>query len=387
MQVGKVYLVGAGPGHPKLLTLKAYELICTADVLLYDRLIPEAILADARPDAERIYVGKAPGLHQSRQEEIGALLVEAAHRARTVVRLKGGDPVLFGRGGEEAEFLAASGVPFEIVPGVTAGLSVPMAAGIPVTHREFASSVVLVTGHRRDDPDLRELDWGALARIDTIVFFMGVATLGEIARRLVENGRSSDTPAAVIQLAYWPDERVVVGPLGELPALARAAGIRPPATIVVGDVVKLRERLTTLHRDLRAGPDENTKLGLSPEGLLAKIEASARLAKDVAAAIRLRLFDDLERPRTVEDLAQSRGLAREPLGEILARLARHGLLLRAGEEYRDSEAALQFLRPEGGTFLGAEIGALIDELGSYDPVLLLTGASGDRPAAAPPGRR
>ena len=154
--VGKVYLVGAGPGHPQLLTLKAYELITQADILIYDRLIQEDVLAAARSDAEQIYVGKQPGRHHAVQDDINTILVKAAHRAALVVRLKGGDPILFGRGGEEAEALAAQGIPFEVVPGVTAGLSVPMAASIPVTHRDCSHNVALVTGHSRGDKDTRE---------------------------------------------------------------------------------------------------------------------------------------------------------------------------------------------------------------------------------------
>jgi len=375
MGVGKVYLVGAGPGHPELLTLKAAELIRTADILIYDRLIQAETLAGARTDAEHIYVGKAPGRHQSRQEEINAILVDAAHRASMVVRLKGGDPVLFGRGGEEAEHLAREGIPFEIVPGVTAGLSVPIAAGIPVTHRDHASSVAFVTGHRKDDYEMRELDWEALARIDTLVFFMGVSKLPEIAQRLMAHGRGPETPAAVVQMAYWPGERVVAGPLKDLPELVREAQVVPPATIVVGDVVRVRERIEAmLHRDLRRDREERVAMGLSPAGLIARIAAAVRGARDVRAALSLSLFDALEAPRVPEQFAAELGLRAAPLRALCARLAGLGLLLRAGEgSYRNAEAASLYLRAASELYLGERVLEAIDEAECYDPLAELRG--------------
>jgi uroporphyrin-III C-methyltransferase len=368
--VGKVYLVGAGPGHPELLTLKAAALIRTADILIYDRLIQAETLAGARPDAEHIYVGKAPGRHQSRQEEINEILVDAARRSAIVVRLKGGDPVLFGRGGEEAEHLASEGIPFEIVPGVTAGLSVPIAAGIPVTHRDHSSSVAFVTGHRKDDYEMRELDWDALARIDTLVFFMGVSKLAEIAQRLMAHGCAPETPAAVVQMAYWPGERVVTGPLKDLPELAREAEVLPPATIVVGEVVRVRERLESmLHRDLRRDRSERIGFGLSPDALVTRIGSSVRGAKDVRAALSLRLFDVLEAPRSVDELAGALGLRSDPLRELCARLAGLGLLLRAGEgSYRNAEAASLYLRAEVDGYLGARVLAALAAAESYEPL-------------------
>jgi uroporphyrin-III C-methyltransferase len=339
--------------------------------LIYDRLIQEDTLAFARADVERLYVGKAPGRHQSRQDEINDLLVDAAHRAAIVVRLKGGDPVLFGRGGEEAEHLAACGIPFEIVPGVTAGLSVPMAAGIPVTHRDLASTVALVTGHRRDDQEMREIDWGALARIDTLVFFMGVSKLPEIAKRLMAHGRPSSTPAAVVQMAYWPGEQVVVGTLEDLPQKALEANIQPPATIVVGEVVKLRERLTTHHRDLRRDKHEAVGFGLSAEGLLQRLGAILRGGKDLVAALQLQLFDELDHPSTVEALAEKKQLSPEPLRVVLLRLAGLGLVLREQNTFRNSEAASLYLRAGVEGYLGEEITAAIHEAAAYDPVAAL----------------
>jgi uroporphyrin-III C-methyltransferase len=369
---GKVYLVGAGPGHPQLLTLKAYELIRRADIIIYDRLIPPETLASARADVELVYVGKSTGRHQSRQEETNEILIQAAHRARIVVRLKGGDPVLFGRGAEEAEHLAAHGIPFEIVPGVTAGLSVPMAAGIPVTHRDYSSSVALVTGHRRDDLDMPEVDWAALARIDTLVFFMSVGTLPEIAHKLIEHGRSPETPAAIIQMAYLPGEQVVVGMLEDLPRLSEEAQIQPPATVVVGEVVRLRERLTTLHRDLRRPFHETVGFGVSAESLLGRISATIQSAKDVLAAVELHLFDSLEEGRTPEELAQQYGFALDPLRDLLSHLAGLGLLLREEGRYRNAEAASLFLIAHSDEFLGRRLKEVIAEAERYDPLQRLT---------------
>jgi uroporphyrin-III C-methyltransferase len=374
--VGKVYLVGAGPGHPELLTLKALELLRTADIVVYDRLIQEDTLALIRPGAERIYVGKAPSRHQRRQDEVNTILVDAAQRATRVVRLKGGDPVLFGRGGEEAEHLALNGVPFEIVPGVTAGLSVPIAAGIPVTHRDCAHTVALVTGHRRDDlgpMSEEELDWGALARIDTVVFFMGVHKLREITQRLMAHGRAPTTPAAVIQMAYWPEEQVVIGTLRDLPDLAQRAQVVPPATIVVGEVVRLRERLTTLHRDLRRDRSERSRFGLASAELLARVVALQRGAADVRAAVALRLFDDLEEAQSAAVLGERRALAVAPLGELLANLASLGLLARDGGTYRNTEAASRYLHTRSAEYLGDRLRAMLDEASSYDPLARLAG--------------
>jgi uroporphyrinogen III methyltransferase / synthase len=241
-QVGKVYLVGAGPGDPGLLTIKAAELIKAGDVIVYDRLVQEGVLAMARPSAETIYMGKQLGCHASRQDEIHQVLVEKAREGKMVVRLKGGDPFLFGRGGEEVEYLAEHGVPFEVVPGVSSCLSAPLSANIAVTHREFSSAVAIVTGHNADGNHDR-LDWGALSRIDTLVFLMCVHNLGNITQRLIAAGRSAQTPAAIIQTAFWDGGQVVSGTLENIAEEVRRAGIKPPATLVVGEVVRLREKL------------------------------------------------------------------------------------------------------------------------------------------------
>jgi uroporphyrin-III C-methyltransferase/precorrin-2 dehydrogenase/sirohydrochlorin ferrochelatase len=235
---GVVYLVGAGPGDPGLITTKGLELLRSADIVVYDRLVPAALVAEAPPSAERVFVGKYPHGTGADQPDINALLVDRARQGRTVVRLKGGDPFVFGRGAEECEALRAAGVPFQLVPGVTAATAVPAAAGIPVTHRRLASAFAVVTGHECDGRS--DLDWEALARMPTLVVLMGLHALPEITHRLVANGARSDTPAAVIASGTLPAQRVVVGTLATIAALATQAGLEPPATVVVGEVVQVR---------------------------------------------------------------------------------------------------------------------------------------------------
>src|SRR3954466_5203012 len=216
---GTVYLVGAGPGDPGLMTRRSLELIATADAILYDRLIPPGALDGARGDAQLIYVGKQPGGHSMSQQDINARLVELGQTLRTVVRLKGGDPFVFGRGGEEAQALAEAGVPFEVVPGVTAGVAATAYAGIPVTHRDEASAVAFVTGH--EDPEKPEtaLDWGALAAFPgTLVLYMGMKNLAGIAERLLAAGRAHDEPVAVVERGTLPGQRTVSGTLSDIAA-------------------------------------------------------------------------------------------------------------------------------------------------------------------------
>src|SRR4051794_40930218 len=216
---GTVYLVGAGPGDPGLMTRRSLDLIASADAILYDRLIPSGALDGARPDAELRYVGKEPGAAALSQEETNALLVELAGSGKRVVRLKGGDPFVFGRGGEEAEALAAAGVPFEVVPGVTAGVAAPAYAGIPVTHRDAASAVAFVTGHEDPAKPGSALDWDALARFPgTLVFYMGIRQLPLIAERLRAAGRDPGEPAAVIERGTRPGQRTVVDTLDGIAA-------------------------------------------------------------------------------------------------------------------------------------------------------------------------
>ena len=225
---GTVYLVGAGPGDPGLMTRRSLELIAAADAVLYDRLIPPGALDGARGDAQLIYVGKQPGGHSMAQEEINARLVELGRELRTVVRLKGGDPFVFGRGGEEAQALADAGVPFEVVPGVTAGVAAPAYAGIPVTHRDAASAVAFVTGHEDPEKPDTALDWPALASFPgTLVLYMGVGMLEQIAQRLIESGRPEDEPVAVIERGTLPGQRTVTSTLGGITTAVTDAGITP----------------------------------------------------------------------------------------------------------------------------------------------------------------
>jgi uroporphyrinogen III methyltransferase / synthase len=244
---GVVYLVGAGPGDPGLMTARSLELIASADAIFYDRLIPPGALSGARRGAELVYVGKAPGRPSVPQEEIGERLVEAARAGKSVVRLKGGDPFVFGRGGEEGEALREAGVEFEVVPGVTAGVAASAYAGIPVTHRDDASAVAFVTGH--EDPEKAEtaLDWQALARFPgTLVFYMGVKRLRDNAAALIAAGRGADEPAAAVERGTMEGQRTVVATLGTLAEAVEREGVGAPALIVVGPVVARRESLAWL---------------------------------------------------------------------------------------------------------------------------------------------
>jgi uroporphyrinogen III methyltransferase / synthase len=244
---GIVYLVGAGPGDPGLMTRRSLELIASADAILHDRLIPPGALDGARPDAELVYVGKQPGGHTMRQEEINELLMKLGGEGKRVVRLKGGDPFVFGRGGEEAQALREVGIAFEVVPAVTAGVAAPAYAGIPVTHRDAASAVAFVTGHEDPEKPDSALDWPALAAFPgTLVLYMGVGNLQGIARRLIEGGRSADEPVAVVERGTLAGQRTVTGTLADVHARVAEAGIRPPAITLVGRVARLREQLAWL---------------------------------------------------------------------------------------------------------------------------------------------
>jgi uroporphyrinogen III methyltransferase/synthase len=246
---GIVYLVGAGPGDPGLLTVKGLSCIQKADVIVYDRLVSDKILAQAPEQAEMIYVGKSPDNHALVQEEINLLLVRKAQEGKTVTRLKGGDPFLFGRGGEEAETLVDHGIRFEIVPGITSALSVPAYAGIPVTHRDYTSAVCIVTGNEDPLKADSDLEWDKIAKsAGTLVFLMGMANLGSICQRLQENGRTPETPVALIRWGTRPEQKTLTGTLSTIEELARVNGFSNPAVIIVGEVVKLRERLSWIEK-------------------------------------------------------------------------------------------------------------------------------------------
>ncbi len=234
-----VYLVGAGPGDPGLVTVRGLELIRACTVLVYDRLAASELVAEAPAGAERTFVGKEPGCHARTQAEINELLVERGLRGGVVVRLKGGDPFVFGRGGEEAETLARAGIPFEIVPGVSSALAAPAYAGIPATHRGVASAFMVTTGHPESS-----IQWDVLARFEgTLILLMAVATLRRATERLMEEGRDPTQPAAIVEQGTLGRQRTIVGDLASLADLAEAAGVAPPATVVIGDVVTLRDTI------------------------------------------------------------------------------------------------------------------------------------------------
>ncbi|MEW6666775.1 MAG: uroporphyrinogen-III C-methyltransferase [Thermodesulfobacteriota bacterium] len=246
---GKVYLVGAGPGDPGLLTLKGRECIQKGDVLIYDNLANRSFLGYAREGAEIIYAGKEGSRHALSQAEINALILDRARKGLKVVRLKGGDPFVFGRGGEEAQEVANAGLPFEVVPGVTSAIAVPAYAGIPLTHRDFASTVAFITGHEDPTKGKSDIDWDKLSTsAGTLVFLMGMGNLARIAASLMEHGRSPDTPVAVIQKGTLQAQRTVTGTLRDIAGIAEREGLKPPAVIVAGEVVRLRAELNWFER-------------------------------------------------------------------------------------------------------------------------------------------
>ncbi|MGB9854122.1 MAG: uroporphyrinogen-III C-methyltransferase [Candidatus Bathyarchaeales archaeon] len=251
MGCSKVFLVGAGPGDSKLLTLRALEVLKVADIIIYDRLVNKAILKVASEKAEKIYVGKVRGKHSLSQEKINELMIKAALEGKTVVRLKGGDPFLFGRGGEEAEALAEKGIDFEVVPGVSSALAAPVYAGIPLTHRVYASSVAIVTGSQAEDAG-KPVRWDKLAEaVDTLVILMGLEPLRDIAENLIKGGLSPETPAAVIEWGTLKKQRFLIGKLYNIAEEAHAKKFKPPAVIIVGEVATLGRKLSWFKKPQR----------------------------------------------------------------------------------------------------------------------------------------
>lgn len=243
MNETRVYLIGAGPGNPGFLTLRAAECLVRADLVIYDKLVPERVLSLARDNAQRVCVTELASRHVERCPRVQELMIEAARQGKQVVRLKGGDPFIFGRGGEEADSLRAAGIPYEVVPGITAAIGAAACAGIPLTHRSYASGVALVTGHEDHEKGESAIDWPALATFPgTLVIYMGIGRLPRIVQALLESGKAADTPAAVVQWASTGDQQTIEAPLGTLPDVVRGAGLTAPAVIIVGSVVSLRVR-------------------------------------------------------------------------------------------------------------------------------------------------
>ncbi|MDR0797904.1 MAG: uroporphyrinogen-III C-methyltransferase [Nitrososphaerota archaeon] len=254
MVFGKVYLVGAGPGDPKLLTVKAVETIRAADVLIYDRLgVSEEILNMAPVSAERLFVGKRTGLHEVSQEQITDLIIKKAKEldnGGVVVRLKGGDPFIFGRGGEEVEALVAEGIAFEVIPGISSSVAAPMYAGIPLTHRDYAASVAIITGHRMGDAE-KPVDWVKIANaVDTMVILMGVETLEGIVGKMLKGGVSPDKPVAMVESGTLPQQRTIIATLGTIIDTSKKNDFKPPSIILIGEVAELGRKLAWFKQPL-----------------------------------------------------------------------------------------------------------------------------------------
>jgi uroporphyrinogen III methyltransferase/synthase len=301
----KVYLVGAGPGDPELITLKARHVLQHADCILYDHLANSELLDLAPPSAERIYVGKKKSEHALSQDEICALLVERGQRGQTVIRLKGGDPFLFGRGGEEAEALADAGVPFEVIPGVTSPLGIAAYTGVPLTHRDHTSVVTFITGH-----DVLKIDWSKVGTAETLVIFMGLSQFDEIARRIIAGGRAATTPAMAVRWGTRAHQEVITGTLESLPLSIHQRGLKPPATIIVGEVVRLREKLSWYE-----------KLPLFGQRVV--VTRAAEQAGEMAAILRNLGAETIELPTIEIQPAEDY----RPLDDAIARLRDYGWLI------------------------------------------------------------
>ncbi len=303
--MSKVYLVGAGPGDPDLITVKGRAALAEAQSILYDHLAPMRLLDLAPTSAERVYVGKKRACHAFSQEEICRMLIERAQRGLTVVRLKGGDPFIFGRGGEEAEALADAGIPFEVIPGVTSPLGIAAYAGVPLTHREHTSVVTFVSGH-----DVAAIDWERVGTAETLVILMGLTSFGEIAGELVARGRSPETPAIAVRWGTRPDQQVVEGTLASLPVLVRRHDMKPPATIIVGEVVRLRRKLSWFEQ-------------LPLFGRRIVVTRAKGQAEDLSAKLRALGAEVLELPTIEIAPAADYG----PLDRAIARLASYDWLI------------------------------------------------------------
>jgi uroporphyrinogen III methyltransferase/synthase len=368
MSDGIVFLVGAGPGDPGLMTRRSLELIASADAILYDRLIPPGALDGARGDAELRYVGKQPGQPALPQQEINDALVELAQAGKRVVRLKGGDPFVFGRGGEEAEALAEAGVRFEVVPGVTAGVAAPAYAGIPVTHRDAASAVAFVTGHEDPDKPASALDWDAIARFPgTLVLYMGVRNLSLVTHRLAAAGLDPGEAAAVVERGTQPGQRTVTGKLSDIAERAAAAGVGPPAVTVIGPVATLHDTIAWLERrplhgeivavtraraqasglaswlrELGAEVVETPAIRIEPRAVrLPPVAGYALICLTSPNAVRL-LFDELDRLRV--DARAFAGATFAAIGPgTAAELRRHGIRAEVVPERSVAEALVEAL--------------------------------------------
>lgn len=290
---GHVALVGAGPGDPGLITVKGRRLLRAAQVVVYDHLADPALLREAPPDAERIYVGKTAGQHAMTQDQINALLVARGRAGQRVVRLKGGDPFVFGRGGEEAEALVAAGIPWEVVPGITSAIAVPAYAGIPVTHRDHTATFAVITGHEDPTKEESNVDWARLATgAGTLILLMGVGQLDAIAARLIEHGRARATPVAVVRWGTTPRQETITGTLEDIAARVRAAGLKPPAVTIVGEVAALRDRLRWFDtRPLWGRRIVITRAAEQAPDLVERLEA-AGASVTVLSAIRIAPPDD-----------------------------------------------------------------------------------------------
>jgi uroporphyrinogen III methyltransferase / synthase len=325
---GKVYLVGAGPGDPELITVRGRRLLGVADSILYDHLASPLLLREARPGTECVYVGKKRADHARSQEEIIEMLISRAEAGRTVLRLKGGDPFIFGRGGEEVEALAEAGIEYEVVPGVTSPLGIAACTGVPLTHREHTSVVSFVTGH-----DVAAIDWSKTGLADTLVIFMGLHHLPELAQAVMGAGRSADTPAMAVRWGTRPDQKTVSGTLADLPRLVEEAHLAPPATIFVGDVVRLREKLDWFERRPLFGQRVIITRSRDQSGELWQLLARAGADPVELPVIELAPADDYTALdgslRSLGDYAWVIFTSTNAVSFFMARLNAHGLDARA----------------------------------------------------------